>query len=69
MLMIKIQMARRKLTLFVSFRRASTTMGTGAPKAHSNSVYYCYGCLPEPPVTITILAIILLAIYVAAGSI
>jgi energy-coupling factor transporter transmembrane protein EcfT len=25
--------------------------------------------LPEPPVTITILAIILLAIYVAAGSI
>jgi hypothetical protein len=44
-------------------------MGTGAPKAHSNSVYYCYGCLPEPPVTITILAIILLAIYFAAGSI
>jgi hypothetical protein len=49
--------------------RAGTTMGTGAPKAHANSVHFCYGCLPEPPVTITILAIILLAIYVAAGSI
>jgi len=35
----------------------------------ANSVYFGYGCLSEPPVTITILAIILLAIYVAAGSI
>jgi hypothetical protein len=35
----------------------------------ANSVYFCYWRLPVPPVTITILAIMLLTIYVAVGSI
>jgi hypothetical protein len=39
------------------------------PMNAANSVYFCYACLPEPPEIITILAIMPLTIYVAAGLI